>query len=1589
MAYIGNQPVTGDNNNFKVLDDIKSYTLTFDGSSTSVVSVSDDTITSTGHRFIQGQRVTYTDGSGSAIAGLTDGTVYYIIWNDANTFKLASSSSNAAAGTAINITGVGTGTEHTINVAFDGTNTKFKASYNNGTEANISRVVQLQISLSDVIQEPQNTSSPTSGFGFDSDSVIVFASAPASSATFWGVLFANNFPTWELSDNDINNFTGNGSTTAYTLSKDPGKVENIIVTLDGVIQYPSDNSNTRAYNISGNVLTFTSAPGDGVLIQVRHIGYAAPDEDSGGVTGFYGRTGSVFLTNSDNIVVNDAEIAGNLTVQGTMTTLDTKVTEVDQLEVAANNTTVGVAITQSGSGNILQLYDGATEVFTVEDGGLVGIQTNNLDNPLHVFHPTKNNIALFESGDSFGSIGISDSNGSVSLVTTLGKLQIRTGGDAGTVGTNGDVTMVIESGGDVGIGTDNPTEKLDVLGNLVVAEIKAVNRPRIVLSAPDDGTNYRHLFGANLKVDSSGTFTTPTANISGGGWEYLPANSINQHGNIRYLSAPDTNATTSTPVERFRIDNDGNVGIGTDNPTQELTIHGSTFTSLLIKSDRTSSTDQIGGVSFMNQAVGVSTATMNALVDGTMLFKTAGYERLRIKSTGQVGINDTNPSHQLSVIGNTSFYGVCKVGANNDISPSSGGAGQLIIDADGYTPYIAADATAMYIGHNSSSRDLVLQTDETNRITIDGSTGNVGIGTDNPSAEISIWSTSPNIKLQDTDPYVANQYGNISQSAGILQLTARGDGATHGGIYLYAQNNSETLNVYRVTDNYHLWYTANASNSEKMRLTNAGNLGIGTINPAHNLHVYEDSGDSVITIESTGDGNDAAINFRRTSSAGNHKGAGSIYVTGDTSASEAVMNFGVGHNISAGQVPRLSIKGDGEVGIGTNNPISKLHVAATNTTVWPFTSPVSGTYSYTPYPHELIIDNDVRGTEGSYAGIYFNAGADTDGSKVSTARIAAIDTGSYKADLVFSNRGYGGSDHRENLRITSDGKVGINETNPVAKLHIDGSGEEPCLVLPDTTNSRYSVGFGNINVGGVGQRLDFYAGDSGDNADNLTNAARHMSLTSQGRLGIGTITPDATLDVSGNRQGTAIDIDGAFKQDGSMNWNFAQQQWVRSASNTNVTKILSILSADDSASDTNLYNNINFLARTSSNFGAASTSRGIGVSLEITSPNEIKFGTNTAERFSIESDGDIRIGSDSQYGWIRGWQSSTAYGGGSMFFSADHNAQGTDQGASGRSNMIFRCRGSEKMRITGIGGSVGIGTEYPDTLLHLYGSTGTEKLLTLNGGSLKRNNYIGINGSDNLIIAADHDQEGGSSSVRIHVDGSEIIRVLKSQVDIGYGSAVNIAKFCQSDNNHQIVGQASNNVAALDVYSQHGDDVNRISFAVSDNRTGSKSNSFVVNGRGKVGINTDAMSAHPGNSMTQGDMLHIVSKTGNTAMINLNGSLIGGGITPTSIAHDTYFEIDTPFYGGCAVLTAYSTFETYPQPVASGLFYFDTGLSLHLHKLEGGHPSLVVSTDTSTTAGDHTDNKIVVTPVGTSTKKLRVWWRVTNPAAGYIRWTFL
>ena len=80
-----------------------SSVISFDGD----IDVDDgsDTITYVAHGFVTGDLVTYTDGGNTVITNLTDGAQYYIIKSTNDVVKLASSSANASAGTAINITG--------------------------------------------------------------------------------------------------------------------------------------------------------------------------------------------------------------------------------------------------------------------------------------------------------------------------------------------------------------------------------------------------------------------------------------------------------------------------------------------------------------------------------------------------------------------------------------------------------------------------------------------------------------------------------------------------------------------------------------------------------------------------------------------------------------------------------------------------------------------------------------------------------------------------------------------------------------------------------------------------------------------------------------------------------------------------------------------------------------------------------------------------------------------------------------------------------------------------------------------------------------------------------------------------------------------------------------------------------------------------------------------------------------------------------------------------------------------------------------------------------------------------------------------
>ncbi len=105
------------------------------------------------------------------------------------------------------------------------------------------------------------------------------------------------------------------------------------------------------------------------------------------VTGILTATGfSGPLSNASGIsTFYDLRVTNNLTVEGTTSTLDTTLIGVDRVEVGANsNSIVGVAVTQSGTADLVNLFDGATKVVTVDGTGNVGIGTDNPSQLLHL-----------------------------------------------------------------------------------------------------------------------------------------------------------------------------------------------------------------------------------------------------------------------------------------------------------------------------------------------------------------------------------------------------------------------------------------------------------------------------------------------------------------------------------------------------------------------------------------------------------------------------------------------------------------------------------------------------------------------------------------------------------------------------------------------------------------------------------------------------------------------------------------------------------------------------------------------------------------------------------------------------------------------------------------------------------------------------------------------------------------------------------------------------------------------------------------------------------------------------------------------------
>ena len=374
MPYIGRNHIAGDHtSNFKVLDDISSYTATFNGSLATIISTADETIRIPEHRFIQGQRVTYSNGGGGNIGGLTNGTAYFVTFDTANTFKLATSLANANNNTNINLSSVGSGSSHTLTAAFDGVNQNFKATHSGGSDVRINNSTQLQIAINNVIQKPNNNSSYTEGFRVVDREKIQFKTAPTSNDVFWGTVISNTIETFDISDYKVDNFTGDGSTTEFNLSSAPPNNNSIIVTINGVVQHPSDAASARAYSLTNQSIVFTSAPANGDEIQVRHIGFAGAA--TAAVSGFYGRTGNVVLGASDNITTGNIT-PSNINASGIITASQFKGdgSQLSGIDATALKDTSGnVKIQAQASGAV---HTGISSFATINVGSGVTLETN-------------------------------------------------------------------------------------------------------------------------------------------------------------------------------------------------------------------------------------------------------------------------------------------------------------------------------------------------------------------------------------------------------------------------------------------------------------------------------------------------------------------------------------------------------------------------------------------------------------------------------------------------------------------------------------------------------------------------------------------------------------------------------------------------------------------------------------------------------------------------------------------------------------------------------------------------------------------------------------------------------------------------------------------------------------------------------------------------------------------------------------------------------------------------------------------------------------------------------------------------------------
>ena len=480
--------------------------------------------------------------------------------------------------------------------------------------------------------------------------------------------------------------------------------------------------------------------------------------------------------------------------------------------------------------------------------------------------------------------------------------------------------MRLTETGRLGVGVPTPFSDIHVNGSVQVG-----GDAEVCISAKAGAIRYDN--GALERCDGSTWDALATTNVS---------DNLGSHIAIQNLDLATFRLVGEGGTEGLAIDADGEVGIGTDNPTSTLDVVSDSATNLnvrttsisgddaavIITGARTTSTSSdLASIRLVNKDSspfeGARIALRNgdgsdATSFGDLVFLTntgasdSLTEKMRILDDGMVGIGTSAPTSQLQVIKNSPAANelVLQVGTNAD-------ANRFSVDEDGD---VFNDGNYYIGGGNILSNNgsvtvagednLYLSTDwndndAENRSIIFGKNG-VGGGTGfeelvriNESGLVGINQINPANPLHLTGSASNDRMAVIENLAtsgspqGLLVLTGQGAGPA---------------------PNFSVGTGTEAAHTKKFVVTNEGAVGVGTESPSAGLEV---AGRDIRV--------SGAADFRLDNDRGVLWGAGGIRITGnDTTNNFQILNDG-------GQ-PRLTVESGGNVGIGTDAPIFELHV---------------------------------------------------------------------------------------------------------------------------------------------------------------------------------------------------------------------------------------------------------------------------------------------------------------------------------------------------------------------------------------------------------------------------------------------------------------------------------------------------------------------------------------------------------------------------------------------------------------------------------------------------------------------------------------